>query len=83
MDWPACSPDLNQIENFWDHLERQVRENHPPPATLPAVLGLLQQEWLAIPHAFLGTSSGEDSLHNYRGRPVVKKVYITARDVQW
>ena len=53
MDWPACSPDLNPIENFWDHLERQVRENHPPPATLPALLGLLQQEWLAIPQAFL------------------------------
>ena len=54
IDWPACSPDLNPIENFWDHLERQVRENHPPPATLPALLGLLQQEWLAIPQAFLG-----------------------------
>ena len=53
MDWPACSPDLNPIEHFWDHLERQVWENHPPPATLPALLGLLQQEWLAIPQAFL------------------------------
>ena len=53
MDWPACSPNLNPIEFFWDHLERQVRENHPPPATLPALLGLLQQEWLAIPQAFL------------------------------
>ena len=53
MDWPACSPDLNPIENFGDHLERQVRENHPPPATLPALLGLLQQEWLANPQAFL------------------------------
>ena len=53
MDWPACSPNLNPIEKFWDHLERQVQENHPPPATQPAVLGLLQQEWLAIPRAFL------------------------------
>ena len=53
MDWPACSPDLNPIEHFWDHLERQVRENRPLPATLPALLGLLQQEWLAIPQAVL------------------------------
>ena len=55
MDWPACSPDLSPTANVWDHLERQVREKHPPLATLPALLGLLQQEWLAIPQAFLRT----------------------------
>ena len=26
MDWPVCSPDLNPIENFWDHLERSPGE---------------------------------------------------------
>ena len=67
-DWPACSPDLNPIENFWDHLERQVRENHTPPATLPALLGLLQQEWLAIPQAFLRRYAMSVRLHGVRGR---------------
>ena len=49
----SLQPGSQSNRKFWDGLERQVRENHPPPATLPALLGLLQQEWLAIPQVFL------------------------------
>ena len=27
MDWPACSPDINCIENFWSALKRRIYPN--------------------------------------------------------
>ena len=29
MEWPAQSPDLDPIENMWDHLKRFVHEKNP------------------------------------------------------
>ena len=49
MDWPACSPDFNPIENIWDRIYRLVRENHPAPQTTQQLLGYLNQEWQNLP----------------------------------
>ena len=45
MDWPACSPDLNPIENLWDELQRRVRDNHPPLGDAQQLFQMLQAEW--------------------------------------
>ena len=45
MAWPAYSPDLNPIENFWDALGRAVSLRSPPPATLIELQTVLQEEW--------------------------------------
>ncbi|GFW77050.1 transposable element Tcb2 transposase [Trichonephila clavipes] len=34
MEWPACSPDMNPIEQVWDALGRRVAGRQPPPKTL-------------------------------------------------
>ena len=33
MEWPAYSPDLNPIQNFWDVLDRAICRRSKPPAT--------------------------------------------------
>ena len=49
IDWLACSPDFNPIENIWDWIYRLVRENHPAPLTTHQLLGYLNQEWQNLP----------------------------------
>ena len=34
MEWPACSPDMNQIEHEWDRLKRAVFGRRQRPRTL-------------------------------------------------
>ncbi|GBN52542.1 hypothetical protein AVEN_185532-1 [Araneus ventricosus] len=47
--WPANSPDLNPIENLWDHLDRVVRDMDPQPRNLAQLATALESAWLNIP----------------------------------
>ncbi|GFV42438.1 neprilysin-2 [Trichonephila clavipes] len=50
MESPACSPDMNPIEQVWDALGRRVAGRQPPPQTLQELEIALLEEWDRIPH---------------------------------
>ena len=48
MDWPPQSPDLNPIENLWDAIERLIRKDTTPLASLPALEDIIHSKWLTL-----------------------------------
>ncbi|HYN44572.1 MAG TPA: IS630 family transposase [Candidatus Limnocylindrales bacterium] len=44
MEWPAQSPDLNPIEQYWNHLKKQMRERKKIYATKGELWEALQEE---------------------------------------
>jgi hypothetical protein len=53
FDWPACSPDMNIIENLWDYLERKVRTRSPLPRNRKEMWGALQEEWMSVEEDYI------------------------------
>ncbi|GFV33218.1 transposable element Tcb1 transposase [Trichonephila clavipes] len=51
--WPANSPELNPIENLWDHLDRVVRAMDPQPRNLAQLATALESAWLTHPREHL------------------------------
>ncbi|GFS78514.1 transposable element Tcb1 transposase [Trichonephila clavipes] len=51
--WPACSPDLNPIDNVWDALGRQVAGRNYPPTNKNTLIRALTEEWDKLPQQLL------------------------------
>ncbi|GFV17179.1 transposable element Tc1 transposase [Trichonephila clavipes] len=51
--WPACSPDLNPIENVWDALGRKVADRNYPPTNKNTLIRALTEEWDKLPQQLL------------------------------
>lgn len=53
LDWPACSPDLNPIENLWGIMVRQIYADNRQFSSLQELKSAILQSWEAIELATL------------------------------
>ena len=70
LQWPACSPDLNPIENVWSLLKRSVRKSVWPGDDLSRLEILLREAWQNLKQATINNRI--ESLPS-RLRQVIKK----------
>jgi transposase len=49
LDWAPHSPDLNPIENLWEHLDSQVRKREKVFKKKSDLVEVVQEEWRKIP----------------------------------
>jgi transposase len=48
LDWPACSPDLNPIENLWEIIDQKIRKSPEKPKTLDELWNIIKRIWYSI-----------------------------------
>uniref|UniRef100_A0A3Q0SU03 Tc1-like transposase DDE domain-containing protein n=1 Tax=Amphilophus citrinellus TaxID=61819 RepID=A0A3Q0SU03_AMPCI len=55
LDHPACSPDLNPIENIWGWMAREVYKNGHQFQTVDALREAIFNTWSNVPTSLLET----------------------------
>ena len=53
LGWCPNSPDMNIIENLWDHLDRMVCSRDPLPQNLDELWEALKEEWENIDQGYI------------------------------
>ncbi|XP_045769781.1 uncharacterized protein LOC123870498 [Maniola jurtina] len=54
LQWPACSPDLNPMENVWGILARKVYDREKPPINdIQQLKQRLQSSWSEVSHTVI------------------------------
>lgn len=48
LEWPACSPDLNPIENLWGIISRRIYQNGKQFATINELKNTIREVWVNI-----------------------------------
>ncbi|CAD6198713.1 unnamed protein product [Caenorhabditis auriculariae] len=58
LDWPACSPDLNPVENLWSVLVRRVYANAKQYTTVNDLKRTIRAEWDGLDKSLLQSLVG-------------------------
>ena len=56
LPWTANFPDMNCIENCWDHVDHMVHSRNPLPKNLDKLWEALQEDWYQIDQAYIDKS---------------------------